>query len=91
MKPEQLEILKKALPERTVRTMLIYEALSDQMTKETFSQCDLNPHLQVVHVASKIIEDVRAQGIDCDEREVILHWLTRTIFGPSLTHQMEDF
>jgi hypothetical protein len=47
----------------------------------TNDDCDLNPHLQLTHIADQVVADVRSQGFsDSNREEVYLMWLTTEVF-----------
>jgi hypothetical protein len=45
----------------------------------TNDDCDLNPHLQLTHIADQVVADVRSQGFSDSNREEVM-WLTTEVF-----------
>ncbi len=62
-----------------VRRALIERIKAADIDRDDF--WDLNPHLQLQHVADMVMDDVKAEGFtECTREEVYLMWLTSHIF-----------
>ena len=82
---DYLRIIVDNLPEGRMfaRSMLIQERLLVRAVDARLDPDDfnLNPHLQIVHVADQVVTDVQGEGFpECTREEVYLVWVTRLIF-----------
>lgn len=77
---EQQKMLKAAGHGALVVNMLLSEALATALQDSPIDGTDLNPHLQVEHIADLVVAAVKGEGYDHITREqVLLMWLTENI------------
>lgn len=73
--------------------MLTFERLSIRAEEAKLdpNDLDLNPHMNIVHVADRVVADLKAEGFDEADREgVYLTWLNAKIYGPALNTTTPD-
>ena len=84
MNTDQLELMRKALPEKLLQSTLIGEALSkfwEETPIKPEEDFDLNPHLYIVHICEQVAQTVIDSHVPCTKEDVMLYWLTMAIYG----------
>ena len=79
---EQEDMMKAAGMYALLNNLVMSEKLSQILQADPIDGLDLNPHLQIQHVADQVVDYMRMERKEIVDREdVILLWLTENIMG----------
>lgn len=79
---EQEAMLRSAGMTTLLTNLVMSEKLSQILQEDPIDGLDLNPHLQIQHVADQVVDYMRMEKKEnVDREDVILLWLTENIMG----------
>lgn len=82
MNKDQILLLKEYLSPDLLQSLLIEESLQKTLVDKPLETdvFDLNPHIHVSAICDTIVKQVTDQGIECKKEDVMLYWLTKTLY-----------
>lgn len=93
---QQLNLLRDHHPGDLAKNMCLDILLKEYLEAHPLdpeNDFDLNPHIQILHICKQVSELVVKEGFNCTHDEVMLMWLTTSIYAEqvSLRNEIKKF